>query len=86
MGKMIGIDPLFSTGYMSKYRFKGKTYIVWSSFMIPDTDIAVSKHCDSHRMRNIFGHILIRDLLLTGSATADTINPSVDSLSARKEQ
>lgn len=85
MGKMIKTSPLFSTGCTTKYRYRGKTYIVRSSFMIPDTN-TVGKDIGLYRLRNRFENVIMHDPQLTDAVTTDTICSNVECLSARKEQ
>ena len=85
MGKMIKMKTsLFSTGCTARYRYKGKTYIVQSSFMPPTA--AVSNDGSPYRLKNIFENALTRDPQLTDPVTVDTICSNVECLSAGKEQ
>ena len=85
MGKMIKNNTSFSTGHTTIYRYKRKTYIVQSSFMMPGMD-TVNNDNAPFRLKNRFENILTRDPQLTNAITTDTICSSVDSLSARNEQ
>ena len=71
MGKMIKTSPLFSTGCTTKYRYRGKTYVVRSSFMIPDTNTA-GKDIGLYRLRNRFENVIMHDPQLTDAVTTDT--------------
>ena len=85
MGKIIRVKPPITPQCTHRYLYKGKKYIVQSSFWLPDKDSAIGRD-NAYRLRDRVEYVLAQDPQLTGIGTADTISSSVDILSARKEQ
>ena len=81
MGQIIKVKPPIAAQSTHRYKFKGKTYIVQSSFWLPN------KGDDKpYGLRDRVEYILANERQLTGICAEDTISSSVDVLSARKEQ
>ena len=82
MGKIIKINTQSDSQLTRKYLYKGKTYIVYSSFLLADSDTDIKKL----RLKDKLEYLILKDLQLTGINTASTIDSTVDVLSAGKEQ
>ncbi len=85
MRKIIRIKPPIAVQCTHRYKFKGKTYIVQSSYWLPNKGTEGGSDI-SYRLKDRIEYILAQDPPLTAIDKADTISSSVDVLSARKEQ